>query len=101
MYPADPLRAEILDEETLITLSDLCRVCGADEGLVEALIEEGVIPVLVLAPAERRFSAAALRRTRIAVRLHRDLGVNLPGVALALDLLEELEQLRRQRSIGR
>jgi len=36
-------------------------------------------------------------RARIALRLERDLGINVPGVALALELLEELEQLRRER----
>ena len=52
-------------------------------------------------PTEWRFSGAQLRRARIALRLERDLGVNAAGVALALELLEELEQLRRERRIGR
>jgi chaperone modulatory protein CbpM len=42
-----------------------------------------------------------LRRARIAVRLERDLELNLAGVALALDLLEELEQLRQQLKVRR
>jgi len=33
---------------------------------------------------------------RVALRLERDLEVNLAGIALALDLMEELEQLRRE-----
>ncbi|MFZ2170689.1 MAG: chaperone modulator CbpM [Methylococcaceae bacterium] len=32
-------------------------------------------------------------------RLQRDLGVNLAGIALALDLMEELESLRAQMKI--
>jgi hypothetical protein len=31
------------------------------------------------------------------LRLERDLGINVPGVALVLELLEELEELRRER----
>ena len=38
----------------------------------------------------------ALRRARLAVRLERDLELNLAGVALAVELLEELAQLRRE-----
>jgi chaperone modulatory protein CbpM len=57
--------------------------------------------VLELDAAEWRFSGAQLRRARIALRLERDLGVNAAGVALALELLEELEQLRRERRFGR
>ncbi|MBP1152859.1 hypothetical protein JOD69_004728 [Methylocaldum sp. RMAD-M] len=43
-----------------------------------------------------QFNTAALRRLQTALHLQRDLGVNLPGAALALDLLEELEALRRR-----
>ena len=39
-------------------------------------------------------SLAELRRVRRAQRLQRDLGVNTPGIALALELLEEVESLR-------
>jgi chaperone modulatory protein CbpM len=38
-------------------------------------------------------------RVRSALRLQRDLGVNLAGIALALDLMEELEDLRSQLKI--
>jgi len=43
-----------------------------------------------------RFSGASLVRVRSALRLQHDLGVNLAGIALALDLMEELENLRIQ-----
>jgi chaperone modulatory protein CbpM len=33
-------------------------------------------------------------RVRRAVRLQRDLELNLPGTALALELIDEIEQLR-------
>jgi chaperone modulatory protein CbpM len=35
---------------------------------------------------------------RCVIHLQRDLGVNLAGAALALDLLEELQQLRARIS---
>jgi chaperone modulatory protein CbpM len=35
------------------------------------------------------------------VRLQRDLEINLPGVALALELMEEIEELRRELKVGR
>jgi chaperone modulatory protein CbpM len=38
-----------------------------------------------------RFSAGSLRRTRMTLYLQRDLGVNLAGAALALDLLERID----------
>jgi chaperone modulatory protein CbpM len=57
------------------------------------LVEQGI-----LEPAGRRgrhwcFPASSLRRTRITLHLQRDLGVNLAGAALVLDLLERIEEL--------
>ncbi|MFM0472046.1 chaperone modulator CbpM [Paraburkholderia strydomiana] len=40
------------------------------------------------------FSGAALRRVRTARRLAQDLEINAPGIALALDLLDENNVLR-------
>jgi len=44
-----------------------------------------------------RFTYTEIRRVQTAVRLQRDLRINLPGCALALDLLDELEELRQLR----
>jgi chaperone modulatory protein CbpM len=93
------LAGEILEERTSLSVADLCRICGIDERQIEELLEEGVISVTAIETSERHFSGAAVRRTRIAVRLQRDLGINLPGAALALDLLDEIEQLRRRHPV--
>ena len=84
---------ELIDEHTTFTLADLCRSCAVEAELIEALVEQGI-----LEPSGRRgrhwcFPASSLRRTRITLHLQRDLGVNLAGAALALDLLERVEVL--------
>lgn len=86
-------------EDDLLTLGQLCRACGVHADWVISLVEEGIIE-----PAGKeihlwRFSGANLLRVRSALRLQRDLGVNLAGVGLALDLLEEIENLRAQIKI--
>ncbi len=92
-----PLAAEIFEERSTLSIADLCRIFAVDERHIIELVEEGVLSVTHIDQTEWRFSGATLRRVRIALRLEHDLGVNPPGVALALDLLEELEQLRRLR----
>jgi len=47
-------------------------------------------------PDELRFHYASVRRILTVVHLQQDLGVNLAGAALALELLERIEGLRRQ-----
>lgn len=83
----------ILDERTLLTLSELCRACDLPAEQILELVEEGIIE-----PGggrtEWRFSGICVRRVRRVYTLRRDLGVNLAGAALAIELLEEIEQLR-------
>jgi chaperone modulatory protein CbpM len=95
------LSGEIFEEGSALSVNDLRRLIAVEERHVVEWVEEGVISVIEMDAAEWRFSGAQLRRARIALRLERDLGVNAAGVALALELLEELEQLRRAQRIGR
>ena len=91
------LPGEIFEEGAVVSVADLARMFAVEERHIVALAEEGVITALEIETTEWRFSGADLRRARIALRLERDLGINLPGVALALELLEELQPLRRER----
>jgi hypothetical protein len=46
-----------------------------------------------IAPQSGRFSAAAAARLRRMQRLRADLGVNLAGAAIIVDLVERLERM--------
>jgi chaperone modulatory protein CbpM len=86
----------LLDEHTELSLDDLCQICTSSSEFIIELVEEGVLEPAGYQQTHWRFSASSLRRARTAVRLQRDLGVNLAGVALALDLLDEIDSLRNQ-----
>ena len=85
----------IFDQSTILSIKDLSRMCQVDERHIVEFVEEGVLNVIEVS-SEWHFTGDALRRARLAVRLERDLELNLAGVALALDLIEELQQLRRE-----
>ena len=89
------LTGAIFDESTVLSLRDLSRMCSVDERHIVEFVEEGVLNVIEVR-REWHFTGDALRRARLAVRLERDLELNMAGVALAVELIEELEQLRRQ-----
>lgn len=84
----------IVEESTLFTLTELCRACGKPAEWVLSLVEENVIEPVSDDPGDWKFRGHCLRRVRIVQRLESDLGLNLAGAALALELLEELEVLR-------
>jgi chaperone modulatory protein CbpM len=97
MSPSDDqaLTGTIFDQSAILSLKDLSRMCNVDERHIVEFVEEGVLNVVEVR-SEWHFTGDALRRARLAVRLERDLELNLAGVALALDLIEELQQLRRE-----
>ena len=91
------LRGTVLDEEIQCSLKELCSLCGITAEMVQDMINEGLISPRDPSPLQWRFDYIEIRRVQTAVRLQRDLRVNLPGCALVLDLLEELAELRRLR----
>jgi len=88
------LSGEIFEEEIELSLADLCRACQLPAERVFELVEQGVVEPIGRDPAGWRFQGISVRRVRCAQRLEQDLGVNVAGAALAIDLLEELERLR-------
>lgn len=94
---SDPFEVVLLDETVQFSLGELCASCEVTEQLIVEIVAEGIVEPLGAAPAEWRFTGVALARVQRVLRLQRDFGVNLPGAALALDLLEEVERLRRGR----
>jgi chaperone modulatory protein CbpM len=92
----------IVEDEGELTLVQICRACSAHAEHIIELVEEGVLAPTGPEPRRWRFSGSQMRRATVALRLQRDLGVNLSGVALVLELLEELESLRaRVRALDR
>lgn len=88
------LNGEVMEEDLLLSLAELARACQLPADRIFDLVDVGLIEPVGHDPARWRFQGLCIRRVRCAQRLERDLGVNLAGAALALDLLEELDRLR-------
>jgi chaperone modulatory protein CbpM len=84
----------VLDEETVLSLGDLCNACSSHAEWVVELVDEGILQPAGRNQEQWRFPGTSLQRARTAMRLQQDLQINLAGVALALDLLDEIESLR-------
>ena len=96
-----PARGPVVEEEIHLTLAELCQACRASEAHVTAWVFEGVLEPVGNAPQDWRFPGPSLRRARLALWLTRDLELNPPGVALALDLFDEIAALQaRLQRIG-
>lgn len=102
------LSGVILDEDHLLTLTEISQACAVQTGYIIELVDEGLLmpesgPEIDLQEHEPhfwRFTGEQMRRARMASRLQGDLGINLAGVALALQLLDEIEILRERLEAG-
>ena len=92
--PLPAASGPVIEEASGFTLIELCQACGVDAEEVRVWVLEGVLEPVGQGPHDWCFAGSALRRVRLATRLARDLEVNAPGVALALDLLDEIAELR-------
>ena len=91
----------VVEEEVSFSLEQLARASGADAEQVIVLVQEGVLTPSGSGPQDWQFQGPSLRRARQALRLARDFELGLPGVALMMDLLDEIEALRvRLRQAG-
>ena len=73
---------------------ELCHLSGASADLVQEMVSEGIIKPEGEKPDSWRFTSITIHKVQTVVRLNKDLRVNLPGCALILELLEELDTLR-------
>ena len=85
----EPARAELH-----LSVDELAAAAGISPRLLGRLVRLGLIePVPAGSP---QFPAATLRRLKRMLRLRRDLGVNLSGASVILDLLDRLEHLEAE-----
>lgn len=92
------ITVDIRDAQGTFTLREVCEREGCHAEFVIKMVSYGVIAPLEESPSAREwnFDAVALARLAKALRLQRDLDINLPGLAMSLDLLDEVEAMRRE-----
>jgi chaperone modulatory protein CbpM len=90
------LEAHILGEGDWIAASEICQLCRIDLEAVIELTEIGLVASRETRAGEWQVAATALPRLRTVGRLMHDLGVNVSGAALAVELLESKRELERQ-----
>jgi len=94
MRSEDSKTGEWLGQEAWLALDEFARACGVDRGFIITLVDEELVRPAMVAP-DWRFGGAELARVRRIRRLQRDFDANLQSTAVMLDLLDEIDHLRR------
>ena len=87
------LEAHVLGEGDWIAVAEICQLCRIDQTALMELAALGLAEPRESAPGVWQIPATALPRLRVAARLIHDLGVNVSGAALAVELLEARREL--------
>ena len=87
--------AHLITEGDWIGATEMCQLCRIDLAAVLELAELGLLTPRH-SGADWQVPAAALPRLRIVGALMRDLGLNVSGAALAVELLERQRALERR-----
>lgn len=88
------IRAEHI---TYYNFDEMCRVSSVDRQFLVQLVDHGILDPQGRHEREWRFAQHQLRRARRAAALKHDLNINVPGIGMILELLDEVEQLRNER----
>ena len=88
------IEGQVVDDHTEVSIVQLCTSCAIETELVERLVAEGIIEPIRQEDSILYFTQSCVKRTRVVMSLRSDLGVNLAGAALALELLERIEELQ-------
>ncbi|MBZ0218143.1 MAG: chaperone modulator CbpM [Fimbriimonadaceae bacterium] len=87
---------EVLSEDLALALEDICETCDLTESKIRAYIEEGVVDVQGDDVKQWRFSEVSIVQFQKAQRLEQDLRLNPAGVAIVLDLMSQIDELKNQ-----
>ena len=90
------IEGTIVENEVFMSIVEISQASRAPEELIMSWVTEGVLSPAGSSPQDWRFSGDSLKRAKTAAHLTHDLELNTPGVALALDLLDEIHRLRNQ-----
>lgn len=89
----------VLIEEETYTFVEVCEKYELTKQMLEELMEYGLFQLRTKNIQQESFDSKILSRIQSARRLQNDLGINIPGVVLALELIDELEVLKKELQI--
>jgi DNA-binding transcriptional MerR regulator len=84
----------------LMPLEDLAARAGLHPDLLRRFVDFGLVEPAAAAGPAFLFDLSAVHRVRVIQHLRHDLGVNLAGIGVILELLDRLQGLESGGSYG-
>ena len=84
-----------MNKEELILIDLFCQHHGIEVNFISALKEYGMIEIIIIEEQEY-FSLEQLSSIEKIIRLHNDLEINLEGIDIILNLLNQIDDFKSQ-----
>ena len=95
MTDLDPIiRGVIIEKSESLTLDEFSRAIHVKTELIVEMVEHELLQPEGKSYTDWRFDSVSIKRARIASSFYYDLEVNMQGVALALELLDKIDNLQ-------
>lgn len=88
-------------EHSLLTLEDLASAAGLRPELVDVFVRYQLIAPSVHTGSCPLFPTSSVQRLQRILHLRHDVGVNLAGVAVILEMMERIEYLQTELQVLR
>lgn len=85
--------------EDYLSVEELCHATLLSREEIIEIVHQGIVDPNGNTPVHWRFDATMVTRVHKAVRIQRDFDIDWPGIALALELLEQLETERKKNAM--
>ncbi len=84
-----------------LSLTDICLAVELPEAVIVELVQHDIVCPIGAVPDQWEFDTGMLEIARRAARLHRDLELDWPAVAIVEKLIEHREQLQYENELLR
>lgn len=88
------MEGTLLDDTVTYTVIEFSQVCVIPPEMVYQMVEYGIVEPEGETREQWVFHYSAIERAKKALRLQRDFEMNLAGIPLTLDLIDEVKMLR-------
>lgn len=87
-------KSVLYTHEEQLCLEDFCKNASISTELLVEVVGHGIIEPVGDIPENWQFDTKMLITMQKAIRLHEDLEIDWPGIALAISLLDEVRELK-------
>jgi chaperone modulatory protein CbpM len=95
----DALSGQLMQASNALTLEELSLTLRAPSSIIIEMVEFSLFVPTGTGPTNWSFDSLCFKRAKRALSFKNDLELNLPGIALALDLLDQIDELESQLKI--